>query len=1193
MGIYSIKGISHRMKLLYLFSLVPYVSACGFTVHMLNSHRALSTPLASTPQSKTFMALLRGNLGSVFAGSPYPDYLYECGPNHDDGEYTHWAPFQAIAAKYIRETYPTPRNASGEQLVAFLAGVVSHYMADISWHGLAETTGGYGFIQTIGALDFNDTGYLISSAHTEADTGGEFVAAYENALPWDDPTQWVIPIPDLLEIYKRANRSDVTSGAIEECAAIFFAGAEAVRAAAALAEPFEAASSPTLDESFSGMLVGGSDDMAVMVGRMWGRFATWLEEGPPSPVPGHEYCNVQNPCAQPPPAHAKARSGLRARQDSLRVLGRAVRRAGLLEEARDAEGRLALRLAGHASPQLISSLLVGELRERLTARGGHGSTSGTWHRGLGQRHTGSGGGEGARNGSWTEEVPRDASPYRFYSALKHLLGMPVARDIAHRAGFTPPSHSHHQSGSEGGGDAAAPLLPQRPQTAAAPPPSSSPDFLGASTTTREDLGAALAVGDFNGDGLSDLVATAYGASPEGVYIDDAVGLSVLGNGSVGAVLPQAGGFYARYSGEAARTRRGSSVAVEPFLTQDRSSGASVYSRLGSSACAIDINLDGVDDLVRGTDLPPPFAAKALNAQGLPPPPTFPLSPSLTDPLPANSSLHALSSFTPCTQILGSPSAGWAWSSSPWNETPLFYYQGRVEVYLGVKGVGLPSPIAQPSLLILPVTNSSFLGQVLHCGTDVSGDGSPDLVIGSPFWQDPTLPSPAGVQRGRVDAFFASPHFAAATGTGTGSIRSSAPRAPPPLTLPITAANFSALGMDQYEWLGHALAALPNATAALSVSARELHALALAAGPGGALHPTCAHLAPTSSASAAGPAGSASSASLILAGAPGARRDYGSDLGFAAVGALRAYLVPHPGTPFWDLLACQRGAAGGTGAGAGAAPLFTILAPRSHRLGPMISTKLGAAVSVGYPLPGSPPMVALGAPCIDLCNSSGLIPGAPPDALPTSAGSVLLFPLTPALRGVVQWSDLAAAFSAPPFFTRALLGAALPDARFGWALQFRSDLGGGNASAAQAAGADDLVVAAPQYSKFFLASGAARAASGQRSASAAAAAAEAAPSPSPAPPGDSGRQAGAVFVFRGGEDSLPKGFLCAAEGAAAFWTEGIAEHGRLGGAWDVADWNNDGGLDFIISAPREGLAIDSASAPVEYGGALHVFKLPLY
>lgn len=51
-------------------------SACGFTVHMLNSYRALSTPLASTPLSEGFMATLRDNSGAVYAGSPYPDYLY-------------------------------------------------------------------------------------------------------------------------------------------------------------------------------------------------------------------------------------------------------------------------------------------------------------------------------------------------------------------------------------------------------------------------------------------------------------------------------------------------------------------------------------------------------------------------------------------------------------------------------------------------------------------------------------------------------------------------------------------------------------------------------------------------------------------------------------------------------------------------------------------------------------------------------------------------------------------------------------------------------------------------------------------------------------------------------------------------------------------------------------------------------------
>lgn len=42
-------------------------SGCGFTVHMLNSHRALST-LASTPRDAAFMQNLYENVGSVFAG---------------------------------------------------------------------------------------------------------------------------------------------------------------------------------------------------------------------------------------------------------------------------------------------------------------------------------------------------------------------------------------------------------------------------------------------------------------------------------------------------------------------------------------------------------------------------------------------------------------------------------------------------------------------------------------------------------------------------------------------------------------------------------------------------------------------------------------------------------------------------------------------------------------------------------------------------------------------------------------------------------------------------------------------------------------------------------------------------------------------------------------------------------------------
>jgi hypothetical protein len=122
---------------------------------------------------------------------------------------------------------------------------------------------GYGMIQTIGALDFGTGLDLDMRPHLFADDGGEFSAAYENVLPWDDPTAWVLPLDDLLTIYHTSNRTDVNASAIEECAAIFFAGAEAVAAAAALVDPLLEQQSPTFAEHLMDLPMGGWDDMAV------------------------------------------------------------------------------------------------------------------------------------------------------------------------------------------------------------------------------------------------------------------------------------------------------------------------------------------------------------------------------------------------------------------------------------------------------------------------------------------------------------------------------------------------------------------------------------------------------------------------------------------------------------------------------------------------------------------------------------------------------------------------------------------------------------------------------------------------------------------------------------------------------------------------------------------------------------------
>ena len=288
-------------------------AACGFTIHMLVTHRALNSFFGGPPAA-SFEALLAENRGAVEGGSSYPDWGYQCGPNHDDGEYTHWAPYQYWAATWLRGAYAAPLNASGRATAAFLAGAVSHYMADITWHGLAETPQDYGLIETIGFLDFNCSG-LCSPAHSQADTGGEFVAAYATALAFDDPNTWVVPVADLVSILRSVNRTaekgHMAAGDIEECAVEFYAGAEAIKALAGLAEPLMVYGSPTFAEEIVGLPCGGLDDMAVYAARMWQRWRVRSERvrARECNAPSHPQC---------PPALPPHKQGLLARARAAR-----------------------------------------------------------------------------------------------------------------------------------------------------------------------------------------------------------------------------------------------------------------------------------------------------------------------------------------------------------------------------------------------------------------------------------------------------------------------------------------------------------------------------------------------------------------------------------------------------------------------------------------------------------------------------------------------------------------------------------------------------------------------------------------------------------------------------------------------------------------------------------------------------------
>ena len=61
-----------------LATLPALVASCGFTIHMLVSHRAFSR-FASTPLRPAMMDDLAENTGSLYAGSPC---AHTCAPAH-------------------------------------------------------------------------------------------------------------------------------------------------------------------------------------------------------------------------------------------------------------------------------------------------------------------------------------------------------------------------------------------------------------------------------------------------------------------------------------------------------------------------------------------------------------------------------------------------------------------------------------------------------------------------------------------------------------------------------------------------------------------------------------------------------------------------------------------------------------------------------------------------------------------------------------------------------------------------------------------------------------------------------------------------------------------------------------------------------------------------------------------------------
>ncbi|GMM31846.1 hypothetical protein DAMA08_045910 [Martiniozyma asiatica (nom. inval.)] len=226
--------------LLIASSIWNFVNAAGIAVHV-HVANLLSNRLGQTLHVQAY-----------YAGSFFPDSLYSCfdESNNDKsaGEFTHWPPFLKNAVEYYREHYMDRQNSdNAKKLKAFIYGVFTHQVTDVSWHSLQSYQG---FIKMISVMEFNGN---FQAAHDWVDTASDFVLLYKQFSNlstnkerelfefYNNQVEWGnnYPLSDIVNILQLSGFDNIIEEKLDVCMKKGIAGlrAELASVSAAIKNP--------------------------------------------------------------------------------------------------------------------------------------------------------------------------------------------------------------------------------------------------------------------------------------------------------------------------------------------------------------------------------------------------------------------------------------------------------------------------------------------------------------------------------------------------------------------------------------------------------------------------------------------------------------------------------------------------------------------------------------------------------------------------------------------------------------------------------------------------------------------------------------------------------------------------------------------------------------------------------------------
>jgi glycosylphosphatidylinositol phospholipase D len=258
---------------------------CGVTTHNVIANRALFWHRFS--QFSEYKTIVENNLDTFQAGAAFPDWGYNCiltpyiSDLHEASETAHWLPFQKESIKYLRENYKKPWNNEAQRLIAFLLGVVSHSVSDIIWHdqSYAHHTK-QGFMQAMANSNFNAQGNGYShEVHNDADTGGEFMAAFQEDLSFIKDI-WYLPVHDIIKIYNRMNFTNLNHAIIDTCTFELYSEVQAIsKLPSEVLLTYYESKSPFLFDHYQDWWLGGVNDNAMWTSNCWNATINWIENG--------------------------------------------------------------------------------------------------------------------------------------------------------------------------------------------------------------------------------------------------------------------------------------------------------------------------------------------------------------------------------------------------------------------------------------------------------------------------------------------------------------------------------------------------------------------------------------------------------------------------------------------------------------------------------------------------------------------------------------------------------------------------------------------------------------------------------------------------------------------------------------------------------------------------------------------------